>query len=211
MKNFLKNFKYMSYRELRIFWVISAGILLAITLLISNIFSQGVKDNTQKIAIVNKETSKLLKTPTKNKNTEKLIDDTKTKSSYTIETVQKTLKTTISNVLNYPDGKTIKDLYNKSKDNLKGSIWVIAAGGTPESPGFMSDAWQQKAGTNHYSQSISKLVIVPTAPNKYNATVTVSPAGSDVQNTDSKIYWLDISIDNNITTVNILKTMEKNN
>lgn len=202
-KNLIQNFRYMSFSELRVFWVIVAAIVLGGSWFTLTTLQSKSDANVSRIAQVNKEMVKL----TQNKEQEvetPYLADSKVKTAYRKGTPEQLLKDRIKLALDYVDGKDLLNKYNKNKSTLTGSIWSINAAGNT----FTSPEWQSKAELDEYSQSIIDETVAQNPDGSYNIIVSVQPLGKNRESSQPMNYALHATVNGNVTNIDSLGTLE---
>ena len=202
-KNLIQNFRYMSFSELRVFWVIVAAIVLGGSWFTLTTLQSKSDANVSRIAQVNKEMVKLTQNKAQEVETPYLTDS-KVKTAYRKGTPEQLLKDRVKLALDYVDGKDLLNKYNKNKSTLTGSIWSINAAGHT----FTSPEWQSKAELDEYSQSIIDETVAQNPDGSYNILVSVQPLGKNRESSQPMYYALHATVNGNVTNIDNLGTLE---
>lgn len=203
LKNLIQNFKYMSFAELRLFWVIVATAVLIISWFTLTTLQSKSTTNVDKIARVNQEMVKL--TQTKSKKAEApLLDDAKVKTAFKKGSPEQILTDRVKLALDYVDAKSLLDSYNKHKSEITGSIWSINAAGNS----FTTPDWQAKANLGEYSQSVIDQTIAQNSDGSYTIVVSLQPLGDNREDTQPMDYALHATIKDNVTNIDNLGNLE---
>lgn len=202
-KNLIQNFRYMSFAELRVFWVIVAAAVLGIAWFTMSTLQTKSDANVARIAKVNQEMVKLTQTKASVKEAP-LLDDSKVKTAFRKGTPEDTLNSRLKTALDYVDGKSLLSSYNKNKDTITGSVWSINAPGNT----FTSPEWQAKADLGEYSQSLMDTTIAQNADGSYTIVAGIQPLGNNRESTQPTEYVLRATIKGNIVNIDNLGSLE---
>lgn len=203
LKNLIQNFKYMSFAELRLFWVIVATAILIISWFTLTTLQSKSTTNVDKIARVNQEMVKLTQTKAK-KAEAPLLDDAKVKTAFKKGSPEQILTDRVKLALDYVDAKSLLDSYNKHKSEITGSIWSINAAGNS----FTTPDWQAKANLGEYSQSVIDQTIAQNSDGSYTIVVSLQPLGDNREDTQPMDYALHATIKDNVTNIDNLGNLE---
>lgn len=204
LKNLIRNFKYMSFSELRLFYVILVGILVTLTWFFVSITQSKSDAAVNKIARVNQELVKLTQKSTDTKKDVPLLNDAKVTTGYTKDSPQQRLREAIKTALDYPDAKTLLERFNANKDKITGSIWSINA----PNNAFTTDDWQAQANLGDWSQSVTNSDVVPNADGTYTAVITIQPLGDKRESKQPQSYWLTIKLSDTVSEINVNGQLE---
>lgn len=203
LKNLIQNFKYMSFAELRLFWVIVATAILIISWFTLTTLQSKSTTNVDKIARVNQEMVKLTQTKAK-KAEAPLLDDAKVKTAFKKGSPEQILTDRVKLALDYVDAKSLLDSYNKHKSEITGSIWSINAAGNS----FTTPDWQAKANLGEYSQSVIDQTIAQNSDGSYTIVISLQPLGDNREDTQPMDYALHATIKDNVTNIDNLGNLE---
>lgn len=204
LKNFIRNFKYMAFSELRVFYVVVVSILVALSWFLLATTQSKNELTVTKIAKVNQEIIKLTQTSTSTQKVIPLLDDKKVASVYDSATPQSKIKAAVKDALDYSDGKTLLDHFNTKKGTITGNIWSINA---PDNT-FTSSDWQAKADLGNWSQSIIITDVLPSSADTFIVVTTIQPQGSLRENKQPITYWLSAKINGDTIDCNITNQVE---
>lgn len=193
----------MSFSELRVFWVIVAGIVLVIGWFTLSSLQSKSDTNVDRIAKVNQEMVKLTQDKSKTEEAP-LLADKKVKTAYRKGTPEQLLADRVKIALDYADGKSLLDSYNKYKTTLTGSIWSVNAA----SNSFTSSDWQAKADLNEYSQSVIDETIAKNDDGSYTIIAGVQPLGNNRDSTQTVEYAFHATVNGNVTNIDNLGSLE---
>lgn len=203
IKNLLQNFRYMSFSELRVFWVVVAGLVLVLSWFTVSTLQSKSDNNVARIAKVNQEMVKLTQAKEAPKEAP-LLNDKNVKTAYRKGTPEQLLANRVKTALDYVDGKSLLETYNKNKATLTGSIWSVNA----PANSFTSPEWQAKADLDEYSQSLIDETVAKNDDGSYIIIAGVQPLGKNRESTQPVEYAFHATIEGNITKIDSLGALE---